>query len=82
MLDVEQRRLQWSCVVEPLEVAHRQEYKEDGGSYCMYDERRLHGQERSPDAYRCKTQRPSNQGIENNGQEFFEVHPLLLSLKA
>jgi hypothetical protein len=48
----------------------------------MNDECRLHGQERPPDAYRCKAQRPSNQGIDNNGQEFFEGHHLLLSLKA
>ena len=37
----EQRRLQWRREVKPLEVAHRQEYKEDGGSYGMNDERRL-----------------------------------------
>lgn len=77
----EKRRLQWCRVVKPLELAHRQEYKEDGGSYCMDDECRLQRQERSPDAYRCKTQRQPDQGIDNNGQGFLAVHHLLLSTK-
>jgi hypothetical protein len=78
----EKRSLQWRRVVEPLEVAHRQEQKEDGGSYRMDGECSLQRQQCPPDAYRGKTQRPPNQGIDNNDHEFLAFHYLLLSMKA
>jgi hypothetical protein len=66
MLDVEQHSLQRRRVVKPLEVARRQEYKEDGGNYCMHDECRLLRKERPPNAHCCKADRPPYQGIDNN----------------